>query len=349
MVAEPQETETDVQVTEQKRGVEPEEQPEAEEDFLAQIDEALQNEINGQEHSETKQLTSRWTKEETQALSDALEEKEKETFMTVRKPEESEKSAVITKLSKEQRAIFTYFVPIKGMEKQLCQAMSGVSQHLKKDKTAATGNLIIQGGQGSGKTVLATSMVKALRRETGKLNGRVGRIEASVLNKKDVAAVLEKAAGGCMIIEKVGDISRETAVKLSLLLESDPSGILLMIEDTRRGVEKALAKDTGFASRFTEKITIPIFTSDELVAFAKSYANELGYTIEEMGVLALYNCISNIQKIDRATTLTEVKEIVDQAIRHVEKGGMKKMFSIITSRRFDNEDYVILHEKDFNL
>ena len=115
------------------------------------------------------------------------------------------------------------------------------------------------------------------------------------------------------------------------------------MEDTRRGIEKALSRDAGFAARFSEKINIPIFTSDELVAFARSYANELGY----MGVLALYNSISNIQKLDRATTLTEVKDIVDEAIAHAERGGLKKAFSIITSRRYDDDDYVILHEKDF--
>lgn len=118
------------------------------------------------------------------------------------------------------------------------------------------------------------------------------------------------------------------------------------MEDTHKGIEKALAKDEGFASRFSEKINIPIFTSDELVAFAKSYANELGYTIDEMGVLALYNSISSIQKYDRATTLTEIKDIVDNAVKKSERGGLKKAFSIITSRRYDDEDYVILREKD---
>lgn len=254
---------------------------------------------------------------------------------------------VITRLSKEQREIFTYFVPIKGMEQQLCQAMTGAAERLASGGRASTGNMIIQGGQGSGKTVLATSMIKALQKETGKPNGRIGKIEASVLNQKDAAALLKKVAGGCLIIEKVGGISKETAVKLGVLLESDTSGLLVIIEDTRRGIEKALGRDAGFAARFSEKITIPIFTSDELVAFAKAYARELGYTIDDMGVLALYNSISNIQKLDEATTLTEVKDIVDDAIAHAERGGLKKAFSIIASRRYDEDDYVILHEKDF--
>lgn len=276
------------------------------------------------------------------------EETAEEILPAIAEPEAFEVPDTISKLSKELREIFTYFVPITGMEKQLCQALTGASQHLAKGTTAGTGNMIIQGGSGSGKTVLATSMIKALQKETGKPNGKIGKIEASVLNQKDVAALLKKVAGGCLIIEKAGDLSRETALKLSLLLEQDTSGVLVIIEDTKHGIQKALSRDDGFAAKFSEKINIPIFTSDELVSFAKSYANELGYTIDEMGVLALYNSISNIEHADRETTLTEVKEIVDKAVAHSEKGGLKKAFSIITSRRYDEDDYIILREKDFD-
>lgn len=276
------------------------------------------------------------------------EETAEEILPAIAEPETFEVPDTISKLSKELREIFTYFVPITGMEEQLCQALTGASQHLTKGATAGTGNMIIQGGSGSGKTVLATSMIKALQKETGKPNGKIGKIEASVLNQKDVAALLKKVAGGCLIIEKAGDLSRETALKLSLLLEQDTSGVLVIIEDTKHGIQKALSRDDGFAAKFSEKINIPIFTSDELVSFAKSYANELGYTIDEMGVLALYNSISNIEHADRETTLTEVKEIVDKAVAHSEKGGLKKAFSIITSRRYDEDDYIILREKDFD-
>lgn len=276
------------------------------------------------------------------------EETAEEILPAIVEPEAFEVPDTISKLSKELREIFTYFVPITGMEEQLCQALTGASQHLTKGTTAGNGNMIIQGGSGSGKTVLATSMIKALQKETGKPNGKIGKIEASVLNQKDVAALLKKVAGGCLIIEKAGDLSRETALKLSLLLEQDTSGVLVIIEDTKHGIQKALSRDDGFAAKFSEKINIPIFTSDELVSFAKSYANEMGYTIDEMGVLALYNSISNIEHADRETTLTEVKEIVDKAVAHSEKGGLKKAFSIITSRRYDEDDYIILREKDFD-
>lgn len=267
----------------------------------------------------------------------------------ITEPEDETGFEAVTSLGEKLRGIFTYFVSIKGMEEQICQALTGAARHLITGKDASTGNMVIQGGSGSGKTVLATAMVKALQKETGKPKGKVGKIEASALNKKDVASLLKKISGGCLIIEKAGDISKETAVRLALLLKSDTSGLFVIMEDTHRGIEKALGRDEGFASRFSEKINIPIFTSDELVSFAKAYANELGYTIDEMGILALYNSISNIQKYDKATTLTEVKEIVDDAIHKSEKGGLRKAFSIITSRRYDDEDYVILREKDFGI
>ena len=217
----------------------------------------------------------------------------------ITEPEDETGFEAVTSLGEELRGIFTYFVSIKGMEEQICQALTGAARHLITGKDASTGNMVIQGGSGSGKTVLATAMVKALQKETGKPKGKVGKIEASALNKKDVASLLKKISGGCLIIEKAGDISKETAVRLALLLKSDTSGLFVIMEDTHRGIEKALGRDEGFASRFSEKINIPIFTSDELVSFAKAYANELGYTIDEMGILALYNSIRNMTRQQR--------------------------------------------------
>lgn len=318
-----------------------EEIPEEELDFSAAVMRQLTKPIPSEDD-----LLKQALREQTQKIPPLGETT---VLPEIKEPEEESNYTAITSLNKELREIFTYFVPIKGMEEQICQAMTGAARHLLAGKTASTGNMIIQGGNGSGKTVLATSMVKALQKETGRPNGRIGKIEASVLNNKDIATLLKKVAGGCLIIEKAGGISREAATTLALLLESDTSGIFVIMEDTHKGIEKALRKDVGFASRFSEKITIPIFTSDELVTFAKSYAKELGYSIDEMGVLALYNSLSNIQKYDKPTTLAEVKEIMDKAIAKSEKGGLKKAFSIITSRRYDEEDYIILREKDFGI
>lgn len=251
-------------------------------------------------------------------------------------------------LSDEQKAIFSYFMPVKGMETQLCKALAGVVEYLKGEPTMPYGNLIIQGSQGCGKTVLATSIVKVLQMECGRPNGRIGKIEGGSLNKKeDLHQLLKKVAGGCLIIEKAGDIDRTTAVSLSLLLEQDDSGLLVILEDSAIGIKKVLATDDGFAKKFTQSVTVPIFTNDELVVFAQSYANELGYEIEEMAILALHNRISNIEKLDQATTLVEVKEIIDEAIEREANGGIRKAFNILTAKRYTDDDKIVLTEKDF--
>lgn len=289
--------------------------------------------------------------EEAQEEEQPAEQEKESVLPEIEEPNFEDESAlgapVFVELTQEQKEIFSYFVPIKGMKEQLCQALTGMADHLYNDKTSSRGNLIIQGDRGCGKTVLATDVVKVLQKEIDRPNRKIGKIEGATLNQKDIVQLLKKVAGGCLIIERAGEISRETAIKLSLLMENETSGLMVVLEDTRRGIAKALAKDEGFASKFTEKLTIPIFTSDELVAFAKTYANEAGYNIEEMAVLALYNRISNIQRVDQGTTLIEVKEIVDAAISKVEKGGIKKAFSILTARRYDENDYIVLHEKDF--
>ncbi|MBP3678638.1 MAG: hypothetical protein J6I97_09860, partial [Agathobacter sp.] len=262
------------------------------------------------------------------------------------KEEEKDKPKPLS-LSDEQKAIFSYFMPVKGMETQLCRALAGVVENLKGEPTSSVGNLIIQGSQGCGKTVLATSIVKVLQMECGRPNGRIGKIDAEALNKKDLHQLLKKVAGGCLIIERAGELDRTTAVSLSLLLEQDDSGLLVILEDSAIGIKKALAADDGFAKKFTESVTVPIFTNDELVVFAQSYANELGYVIDEMAILALHNRISNIEKLDQATTLVEVKEIIDEAIEREANGGIRKAFNILTAKRYTDDDKIVLTEKDF--
>ncbi len=261
--------------------------------------------------------------------------------------EKAEKQKQILCLTEEQKAIFSYFVPVKGMEDQLCKALSGIVTNYKESDSSAKGNLIIQGCQGCGKTVLATSIIKVLQKECGHPNGRIGKIDAAALNKKDVQQLLRKVAGGCLIIERAGEIDRATAVTLSLLLEQDNNATLIILEDTAAGIKKALATDDGFAKKFDESVTVPIFTNDELVVFAKSYASELGYEIDAMAILALHNRISNIEKLDQATTLVEVKEIIDEAIEREANGGIRKAFNILTAKRYTDDDKIVLTERDF--
>ena len=306
---------------------------------------------------ETKEIKA---KEIVEALDEAPKEQEiKETKIKEQKPKPEKKEIKATieqkkqkpkkqkKLTEEQKAIFSYFVPVGGMENQICQVLTNTLKKLRSDTSSSTGNILIQGVEGSGKTVLAAAFVKALQKELKRPKGKMGKIDAKVLNKKDLTKLVQKIAGGYLIVEHAGEISRETAVKLSLLLENDTSGILVIMEDTRAGLSKAMSQDEGLSKKFTERVIIPIFTSDELVEFGKAYAHDLDYEIDTMGVLALYNRISNIQRLDRATNLTEVKEIVDEAIKKSEKSSIKKAFSILTSRRYTEDDYVILREKDF--
>ena len=253
----------------------------------------------------------------------------------------------INELTSEQRAIFSYFIPVKGMENQICKAYNGIIDHLNKKGNASSGNLIIQGEQGCGKTMLATSFVKVLQKVGQQSTGKLGKIDASALNKKDAQQILRKIAGGCLIIERAGEIDRNTAVQLSFLMDHDITGTLYILEDTSKGIKRALSMDEGFAAKFTEKISVPIFTNDELVLFAKSYSTELGYKIDEMAILALHNRISNIERIDQATTLTEVKEIIDEAIDREAHSGLKKAISILTAKRYTDDDRIVLREDHF--
>ena len=208
----------------------------------------------------------------------------------------------IKELTSEQKAIFSYFIPVKGMEDQICKAYNAVLDHFNRKENASTGNLIIQGEQGCGKTMLATSFIKVLQKDGEQLTGKMGKIDAAALNKKDVQQVVRKITGGCLIIERAGDIDRSIAAQLSFLMEHDITGTLYILEDTSKGIKKALSMDEGFASKFTEKISVPIFTNDELI---------------------------------------------DEAIDREAHSGLKKAISILTARRYTDDDRIVLKEDHF--
>ena len=240
-------------------------------------------------------------------------------------------------------ALFLFLLSEAALDRMLDSLNSNQSCYIYLCDTV-TGNILIMGGRGSGKTVLATDLIKVLQKKDGPTPGKVGKITGDSLNQKDLSQLLKKVAGGYLIIEKAGELTQETVTRLSLLMEQNTEGLLFLLEDTRKGIEKALGMDLNFAKKFTERIKIPVFTSDELVEFAKAYADEQECEIDDMGILALYNRISNIQKLDEATTLSEVKEIVDLAISSAERGGLKKLFG---GKKFSPEGYLYLREKDF--
>ena len=265
----------------------------------------------------------------------------------IKLPDDLKEEQKAYELTEEQKELFSYFLPVPGMEDQISQILLGVKSRLGNSVTSLTGNILIQGEEGSGKTVFATSLIKAIEKEVGNEEAKIGKISASSLNGKDFAALIPQIDGGYLIIDKAGELNRETALRMSQLMEQNTRGMVILLEDTRAGIRKAMQLDFGFAKKFTEKVDIPIFTIDELVEFGKSYAKEMECTIDQMGVLALYNRINNIQKLERATTLAEVKDIVDEAIENAEGGGIKKAFGSIFSKKYNENDYLILHEKDF--
>jgi energy-coupling factor transporter ATP-binding protein EcfA2 len=244
-------------------------------------------------------------------------------------------------LEDEDLAIFSYFLPITGMKKSIAQAITGAATHLAQAGSKG-GSIAIIGEPGSGKTQMATSIIKVLEKKTGYPKGGIGKISGEKLNEKDIQKLYSKIQGGCLIIEAAGGISKETAVTLSLLMEQDNSGTIIIIEDNKKGIEKALLRDGSFAKRFTEKVVIPVFSIDELVSFAKTYAMEAGCTIDDMGVLALYNRINLIGRYDHATTIKEVAEIMDEAIDKSTRGGF------FNKPKYDKNGNIILKEKDFD-
>ena len=335
-----------------------EENKPAEESFGQEMENEMSEELSEEIRQELPQvstdigdlLVEEPIPEEIEAAKELMPEEpaKQEELPSIQIPEDViEDEDVTMHLTKAQKEIFSYFVPIQGMEQQLCQVLTGVKRRLGRSTNSTEGNIMIQGGPGSGKTVLATDLIKVIQEETGLIGGKIGKIEAASLNQKDIPELMKKVRGGCLIIEKAGEITRETAVKMSLQMSQDTAGMLVILEDTKEGIRKALGRDEEFARKFTEKVNIPIFSIDELVEFAKSYAQELEYEIDEMGVLALYNRISSIEKLDEATTLFEVKDIVDEAVAKSEKGGFKKAFSVFASKRHGQGDRKVLQEKDF--
>ena len=246
-------------------------------------------------------------------------------------------------LNGEERQLFSYFLDVEGMEDQIRNTVSHISDQYQQGGRFG-GHVLIQGVSGNGKTTLAKDIVKAVKSRTGRKFGNVASIEAAALNRKDMEKLFEKVNGGALLIEGAGYLSAKTASKLAASMKADTSGTMVILEGTKDGLNGIMSQSPELASHFLERIVIPAFTSDELVRFAKAYANEEEYEIDEMAVLALYDRISKIRKLDEVTTLTEVKEIVDKAIDKAERISVRNLFG---GRRSDENGYVLLQEKDF--
>ena len=249
------------------------------------------------------------------------------------------------KLTDEERDRFSSYVAIEGMEAHLSRALEGVKKSLLGEGKRT--HLKIVGFDGSGKTNLATGVIEIMQRQIQLPSGPVGKINADKLNEKNVINLFDRIRGGALIIEKAGDLSRVSVATLNTLLDTDTSGVLMILEGDMDSLQKMFTMNRSFASKFTNEIRIPVFTTDELVAFGRSYAKTNGCTVDSMGILALYNRINMIQKIDQPTSLSEVIEIMDQAMARVKSRGIKGTFSRLGSKKSDAEGRLILHEKDF--
>ncbi|QUO22440.1 hypothetical protein KFE18_02255 [Clostridiaceae bacterium Marseille-Q4143] len=248
-------------------------------------------------------------------------------------------------LTREQARLFTYFATVKGMSKQLSSLLKGAEP--SSHSNSSRGNLVITGPHGNGKTTLAIDIVRALQKD-GRIEGRkLAKISGSKLNSKDAHEVLGKLKGGALIIESAGGLAEATLMALSLAMEGDTGGLLIILEGTSDEIQKIFRKNKNFASKFDYTVDVPIFSNDELVNFGKAYALENEYVFDEFAMLALYDKIGCKQTLDHDVSVAEVKEIIDQAIEHAEKGGFKSFFAKMTKQNVDEDGNHVLREQDF--
>ena len=248
-------------------------------------------------------------------------------------------------LTREQAKIFAYFTAVRGVGEQLASLFKGQAGASKVN--SACGNVVVTGESGNGKTTLAIDIVKALQKLQRVESSRLAKISGKKLNTRDIYETLGKLKGGALIIEKAGGLSDASMMALSLAMEGDTGGLLIILEDQKAEIQRLFHKNSNLASKFEYKVDIPVFTNDELIAFARSYARELGFSYDEFAVLALYDRIGNGQTNDHRVSVAEVKDMVDAAIEHSEKGGVRKLFAKITGKSVDEEGYRLLHEQDF--
>ena len=250
-------------------------------------------------------------------------------------------------LTEEQKKLFSYFVPVHGMSEQLVRVLEDDRKCKSRYGTSRIGNILIVGRRGSGKTVLAVDLVKAIQKSRRMKQGKVAIVKAEALNKKDIAGIIEKLHGGALVIEKASRLKAETIDNLCELMEGQTDEMLVVLEDERKPIDKMLAQYPNFQKKFTSRIELPVFINDELVTFGQTYAKENGYKIDEMGILALYSDIDILQREEKIVTVADVKAIIDDAIENSKRASVKKLVKKIFGKNKDECDRIILKEEDF--
>ena len=251
-------------------------------------------------------------------------------------------------LTEEQKQLFSYFVPVRGMSEQIVEVLDN-DRRERREGTSRTGNIVVIGHKGSGKTVLAVDIVKAIQKQRNLKQGKVAIVTGESLNKKELGGIVQKLRGGAIIIEKAGQLNTRTVRDLNRLMEKRTGELLVVLEDQRKPLEKLFTANPSFKKKFTSKLELPVFINDELVTFGQTYAKENGYKLDEMGILALYSRIDVMQREDHAVTVAEVKEIMDDAIDHSQKANVKHFARRVFGKGTDDRDRIILKEDDFRI
>ena len=251
-------------------------------------------------------------------------------------------------LTEEQKKLFSYFVPVRGMSEQIVEVLDN-DRRAQREGTSKTGNLLVIGRKGSGKTVLAVDIVKAIQKQRSLKQGKVAIVTGESLNKKELTNIIQKLRGGAIIIEHAGKLNARTVKELNYLMEKKTGELLFVLEDQRKPLERLMTANLEFKKKFSSKLELPVFINDELVTFGQTYAKENGYKLDEMGILALYSRIDVMQREDHAVSVAEVKEIMDEAISHSQKANVKHLARRVFGKGTDDSDRIILKEEDFRI
>ena len=251
-------------------------------------------------------------------------------------------------LTEEQKKLFSYFVPVRGMSEQIVEVLDN-DRRAQREGTSKTGNLLVIGRKGSGKTVLAVDIVKAIQKQRSLKQGKVAIVTGESLNKKELTNIIQKLRGGAIIIEHAGKLNARTVKELNYLMEKKTGELLFVLEDQRKPLERLMTANPEFKKKFSSKLELPVFINDELVTFGQTYAKENGYKLDEMGILALYSRIDVMQREDHAVSVAEVKEIMDEAISHSQKANVKHLARRVFGKGTDDSDRIILKEEDFRI
>lgn len=324
------------------------EEPEAAADMevtqepAAEITEVSEETITEIEEASEESAAEAEEEPEEQAVEQAVEEvPEDEQPQTPEPPVVERDKAKVRALTREERELYAPFIQSKSAREQLVKAIDNISL------AAYTGNVIITGEEGMDTLSLAKNMIREIQATDSNFSGKVAKISGHALNKKDTADTLSKLKNGALIICKASEMNDTTVNTLYKALQQENQGIVIILEDTKREIDRFLEKHEKLKESFTARMDVEALSNDTLVAFGRQYAREKEYSIDELGVLALHTRIEDMQTIDHVVTVVDVKEIVDEAIAHANKKTLKHFFDVLFAKRYDDEDMIILTEKDF--